>query len=119
MREPRCESDLGRKVRIEVKLDAKDFDNDPTKIDVLICWEATLSGNLLKQIASDKFSDNNNDYKSSKAMIWALTYNISEEQKNCSKSLNSLSRIISVKDIFRCVRIEVIELKGILRLKVK
>ena len=108
----------GKKVRIEVKVDAKDFDKDPTKIDLLICWKITPSGNILGQIYFDELK--NAEYRSNKAKLWALTYNLSEEQKECLKKLrlNQKSGKELIKEIFKCVGIDVIELSEILRVTI-
>ena len=108
----------GRKVRIEIKVDAKDFDKDPNEIDLLICWKITPSGTIAKQISFEMFE---NMYKTRgkvyrKEKIWVYDYDISEESKECLKRLQfqRMSKDL-VKEIFKCVGIEVIELSEILK----
>ena len=85
----------GRKVRIEIKLDAGDFDKDPAKIDLLICWKITPSKIINRVLRS-------------------------EEMKKCLRKLNSHANHTRdfVKELFRCLGIEVIELSEILKAKI-
>ncbi|GEM_PF-4037340 len=98
----------GRKVRIEVKLDAKDFDKDPTKIDLLICWKLTPSGSILKQLPLYGRND-----------LWIHKYNLKENEKDCLRNLlkRGKTNLVEdlIKEIFRCVGIEIIVLSEILK----
>lgn len=108
----------GRKVRIEIKVDAEDFDKDPTQIDLLLCWKITPSGSIAKQtfeMFESEYVRRGKVYKREK--IWVYDYDVSKESKECLKRLRSQREISKdlVKEIFRCVGIEVLELSEILK----
>ena len=89
----------GKKVRIEVKVDAKNFDKDPEKIDVLICWRVSPSMTTLGKI-----------FKADGLQAMVMAY-------KCLGGSFESDRITSklVKACFRCVGVEVIELSELFK----
>ena len=106
----------GKKVRIEIKVDANDFDKDPREIDVLMCWKATSGSNILYQLHFDEF-ENDERFKPRSKKIWACDYDLPEEVKECLRKLreDTTKSDDLIKDLFKCVGIDVIVLSEILR----